>query len=400
MNILTRIFGRKTEQRAQTTSWDLLATLGLPTATGQLVSPAVVEGLAAAYSAVQLISQTLATVPLFVYQRKADGVRTVADDHPVQRLFGTAPNDIQTPCEFVMMMMANTLLHGAAYAEVIRDNGSPVALWPLHPGQVALARVPGTRRVIYEVSDEVGSRRLLPSEIPAIRDRFDDPFTPRSRLDRTREALGAATATERFASATWRNGARLSGLVTHPEQIGPDAAKTLRESLQAIYGGAENAGRVGVLEEGMQWKEMSVSPHDAELSEARRLAVVEVCRIFNVPPPMIAALEDATYSNIEAQVRLFATNTIRPWATIWEQAIRRDLLSEETARTHQLQFDLDHLLRGDMLARFQAWRIAREIGAVNANEVREAEGWDPRTDPDAEVFLSPLNMSGSDDPRV
>jgi HK97 family phage portal protein len=170
----------------------------------------------------------------------------------------------------------------------------------------------------------------------------------------------------------------MSGMVSHPETIGPEAAKTLRETLQAIYGCADNAGKIGVLEEGMTWKETSATPHDAELSEARRLAVVEVARIFNVPPPMLAALEDATYSNIEAQVRMFATGTIRPWAAAWEQAIRRDLLSETSARSHQVMFDLDHLLRGDLLTRMQAWRIAREIGAVNANEIREAEGWDQR----------------------
>ncbi len=394
MGFLSRIFGTRTETRAQPTSWDLLATLGFPSGTGQYVSPAVVEGLSAAFAAVQLIAQTLGTVPLYIYKRGSDGTRSVADNHPVQRLFGTAPNDLQTPAEFVTGMMANCLLHGWSAAEIERDgSGRPIALWPVHPGQLAIERIPGTRRIRFQISDEVGTRRLLPGEMFILKGRWDDAFTPRSRLDRAREALGGAVATERYASTTWRNFARPSMVFSHPEQIGPDAARTLRESLQNLYGGPDRAGSVAVVEEGMDAKPFHTTPHDAELSEARRLAVVEICRIFNVPPPMIAALEDATYSNISEQVRMFATGTIRPWATIWEQAVRRDLLSEAAARSHVVQFDLDHLLRGDLLSRMQAWRIAREIGAVNANEVREAEGWDPRTDPGGNEYFAPLNMS-------
>ncbi len=278
MGLIDRLFGRRVETCEG--SWDRLQVLGIPTLTGGLISPAAVEGSSAAYAAVQLIAQTLGATPLYIYKRGSDGVRSVAENHPVQRLFGTAPNDLQTPAEFVTTMQANTLLHGWAVAEIERDgNGMPKALWPVHPGHVAIERIPGSRRIQFQIGDEVGTRRLLPGEVLLIKDRWDDPFTPRSRLDRAREALGGVLACERFAAATWRNGARLSGMVSHPETIGPEAAKTLRETLQSIYGGADNAGKVGVLEEGMTWKETSATPHDAELSEARRLAVVEVARI-------------------------------------------------------------------------------------------------------------------------
>jgi HK97 family phage portal protein len=238
----------------------------------------------------------------------------------------------------------------------------------------------------------VGTRRLLPSEIFAIRDRWDDPFTPRSRVDRVREALGGAVATERFAAATWRNGARLSGVVTHPEQIGPEAAKTLRESLQALYGGHENAGKIAVLEEGTQWKEISATPHDAELSEARRLAVLEVARIFNIPAPLINELSNANYSNVVEMRRQFAAGTIQPWLTRWEQAVMRDLFSSEGRRRHEVEFDMDLLVRADFLQRLQGYRIGREVGLYSANELRRFEKLNARTDAEADAYLSPLNM--------
>lgn len=394
MGIINRFFGAKAETRAQPTSWDLLATMGLPTLTGQMVSPAVVEGNAAAFNAVTIISEAVGALPAIVYSKQAEGVRQAEDEHPVTRLFSDAPNDIQTPTEFVTMMQANCMMHGAAYAEIIRDsNGGPVALWPIHPGQVTIERIPGTRRIRYQVSDEVSTRRLLPGEVFAIRDRWDDPFTPRSRLDRCREALGGAIATERFAAALWRNGARLSGFVKHPEQIGPEAAKTLRESLQALYGGTENAGRIGVLEEGSDWVQVSSTPHDAELSEARRLAVLEVARIFNIPPPMIAELSNANYSNVVEMRRQFAAGTVQPWLTRWEQAIMRDLFSDEGRRSHEVEFDMDLLVRADFLQRLQGYRIGREVGLYSANDLRRFEHLNKRTDDEADAYLSPLNMN-------
>lgn len=394
MSFWTRIFGPRGERRAAPTSWDLLGQLGLPTLTGGLVSPAMVEGNAAAFNAVQLISEAIGTLPLNVYSRGDGGARQASAMHPVARLFSEAPNDLQTPAEFVTMMQANCLHKGYAVAEIIRDGrGAPTALWPLPSGQVSLARIPGTRTIVYEVSDEVGSRRLLSHEVLTIRDRWDDPFTPRSRLDRCREALAGAIATERFAASLWRNGAKLSGFVQHPETIGPEASKTLRESLQALYGGADNAGRIGVLEEGMTWNQTSATPHDAELSQARGLAVLEVARIFNIPPPMLADLTNANYSNVVEMRRQFAAGTIQPWLVRWEQAIARDLFSTDGRRAHEVEFDMDLLVRADFLQRLQGYRIGREIGLYSANDLRRFEHLNPRDDADAETFLSPLNMA-------
>ena len=293
------------------------------------------------------------------------------------------------------MMQANALLHGHGVAEVVRDgNGRPTELWPLLPGNVAMRRVQGSRRVVFEVTgDDGGTRRLLPTEVLVIRDRFDDPFTVRSRLDRTREALAGALGTERFAAATWRNHAKPSGIVSHPNEIGSEAAKTLRDSLAALYGGSDNAGKIAVLEEGMSWTAVNTSPHDAELSEARRLAVLEVCRIFNVPPPLLAELTNANYSNVVEMRRQFAAGTIQPWLTRWEQAITRDLFSDAGRRQYEAEFDMDLLTRADYLTRLQGYRIGREVGLYSGNDLRRFEHLNLRTDDGGDDYLAPLNMT-------
>src|SRR5690606_910910 len=114
MGILTRIFGGRAETRAAPTSWDLLASMGMPTLSGGFISTGVIEGNAAAFNAVQIIAEAVGSLPLGVYNLAADDAREENASHPVARLFTDAPNDMQTPAEFITMMQANVLLHGAA----------------------------------------------------------------------------------------------------------------------------------------------------------------------------------------------------------------------------------------------------------------------------------------------
>jgi len=147
------------------------------------------------------------------------------------------------------------------------------------------------------------------------------------------------------------------------------------------------------LEEGMSWTALSSTPHDAELSEARRLAVLEVARIFNVPPPLLGELGDANFSNLVELRRQFASGTVQPWLARWEQVILRDLFSEEGQRSHEVEFDMDLLVRADYLQRLQGYRIGREVGLYSANDLRRFEHLNRRTDAEADAFLTPLNMT-------
>src|SRR5690606_11779773 len=132
---------------------------------------------------------------------------------------------------------------------------------------------------------------------------------------------------------------------------------------------------------GATWHSVSATPHDAELSEARRLAVLEVARIFNIPAPLLNELTDASYSNVVELRRQFAAGTIQPWLTRWEEAARLALFSEEGRRNHELEYDTDLLVRADILTRLQAYRIGREVGLYSAQELRRFEKLNPRTDP-------------------
>ncbi|MGY2906189.1 phage portal protein [Bradyrhizobium sp. URHC0002] len=397
MSILSRMFGSTgphgpVEKRAAPSSWDLMRGLG-ETQSGANVSPYYAENLSAVYGCIQAISETVACLPPRVYRMAGDGVKLADMTHPVARLF-KQPNEIQTWPEFIEMLLGLCLLRGNAYAEIVRDGaGRVVALLPLHPDQVGVWRIPKTRQIVYDVSDLDGRRRrLLPEEMLHLRDRSDDGIIGKSRLQRTREALGTTIATETHAAATFRNGARLSGVLSHPEHLSTDAHRHLRDSFTDKFAGSDKAGQVAVLEEGIKWQSISVSPEDSELLASRRFGTETIARIFRVPLPLLGDISNGSYANVVELNRMFATHCLTPWIVRLEQAIMRDLLSAEGKRTHCVEIDQDDLLRGDMLQRWQAYRIMREIGGASANEIRAWERINRRSDPGGDEFLSPMNM--------
>lgn len=386
----------RAETRSAPTSWDLLQGGGCETDAGLPVTPHLAENLSAVFAAVQTISETVATLPLVVYRREGEDVRQAAPAHPVSRLFSLEPNELQTAPEFIEMMTAHCLLRGNAYAEIKRDfSGAPVELVPLHPDMVSVVRFPGTRRIAFDVTDWEGgrTRRLLQDEMLHLKDRSDDGIVGKSRLQRARETFGTALATEKFAGRTYRNQAQLSGVLQADGAISDLTAQRLKEYMRTCLSGSGNAGQIAVLEEGLKWQSISVSPKDAEMLSSRQFGVVQIARLFRLTPPLLGDLSGGNFSSLVELNRWFAQHTISPWLTKWERTIERALFSEEGRLTHEVEFDMDVLLRGDMLQRWQAYRIMREIGGASANEVRRWEHINPRTDPAGDEFLQPLNMS-------
>jgi HK97 family phage portal protein len=400
MGLLSNIFGRRpsqSERRTAPTSWDLLRTgMDYGSDAGVWVSPYLAENLSVVFACVQVISETVAMLPLHVYRKLPDGDRVEEPGHPVAQLFNGDPNERQTGPELIEMLLGHCLLRGNSYAEIIRDGrGAPVGLEPYHPDWVNVVQLARTNRYAYDVSIPalaVPRRRILPEEMWHIKDRTDDGVVGKSRLARARETFGSAIATERFAASTFRNGASLSGVLSHPEALGEEAADRLRTSFEQTYSGSDKAGKVAVLEEGLKWTAVSVSASDAQMLESRRFGVENLARIFRVPPPVLGDFQGGNYSSISEVGRWFYSHTILPWLNKLERSIERSLLSSTARRSFEVEFDCDLLLRGDMLQRFQSYRIAREIGMYSANELRRFENANRRTDPAGDEYLVPTNL--------
>jgi HK97 family phage portal protein len=248
---------------------------------------------------------------------------------------------------------------------------------------------------VYDVTDWEGgaTRRLLQEDMLHLKDRSDDGIVGKSRLQRARETFGTAIAAETFAASTYRNSARVSGVLVHPDQIGDEAAKNLGDSFMEKHAGAKNAGSVPVLEEGVRFQQISVSPADAEMLGSRRFSVEQIARLFRVPLPLLSTSDSQAYNSTVELHRAFVQHAILPWVRRWEAVIDQALLSEEARRSTWVEFNLDELTRANALERWQGYRIAREVGAMSANDIRREERMNPRTDPAGDDYLAPLNMS-------
>ena len=340
------------------------------------VSARYAENMSAVLGCVNVIADSLASIPALVYRHDGES-RIEALSHPLRRLTIAGVNEAMTWPEFIGHLVASTLLTGNGLAEIIRSgNGQLSGLTFIPWGMVTVAEL-SSGRLAYDVSDGRGrTRRLLAGEVIHLRDRTDDGRIGVSRLSRAAGAVEAVDLANRHARAFLANGASPSGVIEHPGTLNPDTKSQLREQFQSRHAGASKAGSTLVLDGGMTWKAAQISPEDAELLETRKFGTEEICRLFQVPPPLVQDYSHNTFTNSETAGRWFAMFTLAPWARKIEAEFARSVFPANGP--YELELDLSGFLRGDPQTRWAAHKIAIETGVLDANEVRQIEGWNPR----------------------
>ena len=189
-----------------------------------------------------------------------------------------------------------------------------------------------------------------------------------------KNAIGLAIAAEEYGSKFYANGAAPSGVLEHPGTL-KDPSK-VRDSWTQTFGGSGNAHKIAVLEEGMKYTPISISPNEAQFLETRKFQINEIARIFRVPPHMVGDLEKSSFSNIEQQSLEFVKYTLEPWLVRWEQSMARVLISRSDKAQYFIKFNVDGLLRGDYQSRMSGYATARQNGWMSANDIRELENLD------------------------
>lgn len=334
---------------------------------GASVTPATAEGISAVYACVSAISETIGSLPLAVY-RRTEGGREKAADHPLYRVLHDQPNERQSAIEFREMMTAHMLLRGNAYARIVRGyDGQVRQLLPIHPDRVRVLDLE-SGRLGYEISSDKGTERLTQDEVFHLRHRSDDGAVGVSPIARAKEVLELAVAERDHGRDTFRNGAKLLGILKAPGRLNPEQRKALRESWTA-----HKAGATPVLDDGMDYSTVSMTLEDAEWIEARKFSVIEVARLFRVPPVIIQSMESANYSNSVELARQFVTLCLRRHLLAWEQAISRQLLTEAGRRIYFAEHGVEGLLRGDSTTRASFYESAIKNGWMTVDEVRQLE---------------------------
>ena len=342
---------------------------------GKSVTAQTAIQLSTVYACVRVISETVASLPLGVYEATDDGNQK-ATDHPLYRLLHDEPNAEMTSFVFREVMLAHLLLYGNSYSQIIRSGkNSIVGLYPLLPDHMDVDRdSKGNLTYTYTTSD--GKTVVIkPTDVLHIPGLGFDGVMGYSPIALEKSAIGLGIASEEYGSKFFSNGARPSGILTHPNTV--KNPKAIRESWNTAYGGSSNANRVAILEEGMTFTPLSIPNNEAQFLETRKFQVEEICRIFRVPPHLVGDLEHATFSNIEHQSIDFAVHTIRPWLVRIEQAMNRALFAETEKGKYYVQFNIDGLMRGDYKSRMEGYAIARQNGWMSANDIRELENQNP-----------------------
>lgn len=363
--------------------------------------------MTAVYSCVRILAEAVAGLPLHLYRYKEDGGKERAIANNLYHLLHDEPNKEMSSFIFRETLMTHLLLWGNAYAQIIRNGkGEVIALYPLMPNKMQVDRDEnGELYYIYtRSSDEAKTMEgvtvyLTPRDVLHIPGLGFDGLVGYSPIAMAKNAIGLAIATEEYGAKFFANGAAPSGVLEHPGTI-KDPSR-LRENWNSTFGSSANSGKVAVLEEGMKYTPISISPEQAQFLETRKFQIDEIARIFRVPPHMVGDLEKSSFSNIEQQSLEFVKYTLDPWVIRWEQSLSRSLLNEDEKRKYFFKFNLEGLLRGDYESRMSGYATARQNGWMSANDIRELENLDKIPAEDGgDLYLIngnmlPLNKAGA-----
>lgn len=373
---LSRLFGRSVEVRSDSQVFNLIdggnPFSGIYGAGPASPTPELAENLAAVTACVSAVSAGLASLPTRVYRDEGNG-RIEAPNHPVARII-RQPNAHMTWPDWVEFTVAQMLLRGNSVSVVDYDGaGRPIALRPI-PWETITVKVLPTGQLAYDVNTPAAPIRYLDTDVFHVRDRMDGPYVGRSRISRAPGTITGALGLQTYSGAVWENAATPSIAVTLPATITPGGKRRMDAELTDRNVGARNAKRVLYLDKDTSITPLSVSPEDAEVLASRRFSVIEICRLFNVPPPIVQAYENNTFTNAAQANLWFATNSLAPIARKIEAEFSRSLFA---GSAYHIEVDLSGLLRGDYATRWTANVAAVTAGILLPDEVREQEGYGP-----------------------
>jgi HK97 family phage portal protein len=283
------------------------------------------------------------------------------------------PNEQQTAMEFKDMLTGHVLLRGNGYAQILPGPRGPVdQLIPIHPDRVTVEKLP-SGRLRYQVIQDDGEKRPFNQEdIFHLRGPSKDGITGMDIITYAADSFGLTLAAERYGGRFFRNDSKPGGVLRTEKTLSDGAARRLKTSWEAAHTGS-NQHRVAILEEGLEWQQIGISPEQAQFLGTREFQAEDVCRWFRVPPHMVGLTSKATSwgSGIESMGIGFVTYTLMPWLTRWKQTISKDLII--APETYFADFIVDGLYRGDIETRYNAYAIGRQWGWLNVNDIRRFE---------------------------
>ena len=325
--------------------------------------------LTAVWCAIRLLAESVSSLPISVYTKQKNGDKLEDTKSPIYKLVKFKPNYYQNKITFFEFIMLSICTEGNSYVQIVRNNsGTPVQLICLDPSNVTV--VVNNNELFYQVD---GGAVLDSSDMLHFKTITDDGVTGLSPIDQCAKALNWGVSLETFGETFFSNGAKPSSILQTDRALSDTALQRLKSSFNNNYAKLKNSNSTIVLEEGLTFKPISISPEQAQFLSSRQFSIEEVARIFNVPPHMLKDLSKSSFNNIEMQSQEFVTYTLMPYITRIEQEMNLKLFRTNELGKTFVEFNVNGLLRGDVKSRTEAYKTAITNGYMSINEVRQKE---------------------------
>lgn len=341
------------------------------------VTPDTAMRTSAVLACVRVLAETIAGLPLHLYKRMGDE-KERAKSLPLYKVLHSRPNGWQTKFEFTEQMIVHLCLYGNAYALIAPGERSRVgALRLLHPAGMEVEQDEDTLELTYIYTEGITSKKVVyrDDQIMHVRWLSFDGIVGAVPIELGKDAIAMARALEQHGNRFWNNNA-MPGIVLRTDQALPrEVREQLREQWDSHHSGPRKAGRTAVMSHGLHADTLGASLESNQYAELRTQALLECCRIFNMPPHKVQELGRATWGNLEYENISFVQTTILPWLRRIEGAIARDLLPD--GDKYFAEFSVEGLLRGDTMTRYNAYQIGISNGWLTTDEVRKMENLGP-----------------------
>lgn len=362
-----------------------LSGMGGMSNAGTLVSPETIMKLSAVWACTSRTSQLIGALPAALYEKDADDGRTRVEDD-LDYILTTKPNQEQTGLEFWEGIVAQTLISGNGLARRLKIGNRLVGLEPMPGGKPV--RKDGV--LMYTRPDRGKTEYLPASEVFHIRGFGVGDGIGLSAVQYGVHSLGAALAADETASKFFANGMNVAGVLETDRTLTPEQRALLQSTLEA-FSSSKKAGKTFIAEAGFTYKQMSVSPEDAQLLETRRFSVEDICRWFGVPPIIIGhAAEGQTMwgTGVEAIMLSWLTTGINPLLRRIEKRILVDLIDGPKRRKRYFEFNRQAMLQMDSKSLGEFMSKMGASGTMTANERRARLNLSRSADPNADRLLA------------
>lgn len=334
--------------------------------------------VSAVWACVRLLSETISTLPLKIYERKDDGSRVEATSKDIYQVLCIEPNKVQTPSKLIEFIIASMTLNGNAYYEKKMIGPRLVGLIPILPASIVDIIKLDNGSYQYIVNQN-GSQVTLPEDkVWHIRGFGLDGFLGLSALDKGRDVIGAAIASNESSANFFKSGMSASGFVKYDMVLNKQQREDYTKDLER-FTGSKNNGKVMILEKGMDYQGISIDPAAAKLLETRGYDVEEICRLFKVPPTLVGYMskQSSWASSLEALNQQFLTYTLLPILRNVEQSIAKSLINPIDRAKYYAEFNYEGFLRADVAKRSAYYQMMLTNGGMSRNEVRKKENLPP-----------------------